>query len=77
MLIKNKKEMWVKCHICKGTSINPYHKDSDKMFHEGTEVSIYQCLNCYLWYINCTFSQKGYIWVDDTEDPISPLPSPS
>ena len=68
--------MWVKCHICKGTGINPNHENTNEIFHEGTNLSIYQCLECYNWYIMCNYSQRGYIWVDDDEEPSSPLQSP-
>ena len=68
--------MWVKCHICKGSGINPKKDDSNYLFHKDTQLSIYQCIECYNWYIMGNYSQRGYIWVDDSEDPISPLPSP-
>ena len=68
--------MWVKCHICKGSGVNPNHENSNQLFHEGTDVSFYQCYDCYIWYLMSNEVRRGYIWVDDTEDPISPLPSP-
>jgi len=72
--------MWVKCHSCNGTGMNPKRYDienKDKIYHEDGIVSIHQCIDCYIWYIMSSYSNKGYIWVDDSEDPISPLPSPS
>ena len=68
--------MWVKCNICKGSGINPDHNKTNDFFHEGTNLSIYNCIYCYNWYIMGNYSEKGYIWVDDSNDPISPLSSP-
>ena len=65
-----------KCHICKRTGLNPKKDETNCLFHKDTQLSIYQCIECYNWYIMSIYSQRGYIWVDDSEDPISPLPSP-
>jgi len=67
--------MWVKCHVCKGSGINPDHEYSNQLYHEDTDILYYHCITCFIWYIMST-QQKGLIWVDDSEDPISPLPSP-
>ena len=72
--------MWVKCHICHGTGLNPKRDDienQDVLFHEDGIVSIHNCIECYIWYIMGSYFNKGYIWVDDTDDPISPPSPPS
>ena len=67
--------MWVQCHTCKGTGINPDSKNSKQKYHIDTDILFTHCYPCFIWYIMST-QQKGMIWVDDSEDPISPLPSP-
>lgn len=67
--------MWVKCHKCNGSGINDKYKNSDKKYHDNTDIIYYHCLECYIWYIMST-QNKGMIWVDDSDDPISPLPTP-
>ena len=66
--------MWVKCHVCKGSGINPI-QNKNKLYHEGTSILFKYCHPCFIWYIMST-QAMGMIWVDDSEDPISPLPSP-
>ncbi len=67
--------MWVKCHICKGSGINPI-KNKNKLYHDNTDILYTHCITCFWWYIMST-QQKGLIWVDDSDDPISPIEDPS